>query len=403
MTYDVLMPKLGLTMTEGTMSEWQVKQGDVVSVGDILCMFETDKTIFEIEAEHAGTVLEIEVPEGTTVEVGARLARINTERVELTAGDESRAQPLPMSSQTVKHGNRVPAASIAEASSPDARGAKRIVATPYARKLAREGAVDVRGVTGTGPGGRVKAADVLSAASATTRSPGAVTRHSRYAHTSPARVATARRVSESKPGIPHFYLTSEAEVSAVEALRSEWRATGGERRPTITDFIVAAVGRALADLPEANAIWTDNDVVTLGDTDVGLVVHSTDGLFLPILRDAGRKPLARIATENRDLIERARTGRLNPGEMSGGAIAVSNAGMHNVTYLTPLINPGQSAMLGVGSVRQLFRPDAQGNPELRRELGLVLAADHRVFDGVSGLVLLNRIISYVETPQRLLS
>jgi pyruvate dehydrogenase E2 component (dihydrolipoamide acetyltransferase) len=401
-SYDVVMPKLGLTMTEGTVSQWQVRPGDVISTGDILCMFETDKTVFEIESEHAGTVLEIDVPEGTTVEVGTRLARISIASVAPALSGESGGAQGVASSDALQRSDDLPDAQSTEPIVGRDHPPTRIVATPYARRIAREAVVDLGAVAGTGPAGRIKAADVRTAALRARTAPPDGSPHLHRARVSTARAAMARRVSESKPGIPHFYLTSEAEVSTLEALRGEWQVTRGEPPPTITHFIVAAVGRSLLEFPEANAVWADGRVASLSDADVGLVVHSNDGLFLPVVRDAGRKSLLEIASDTRDLVARARAGRLVPDEMTGGAIAISNAGMHDVTYLTPIVNPGQSAMLGVGSVRQVFRPDAQGRPVLHRELGLVLAADHRVFDGVSGLVLLNRITSYLESPRRLL-
>ena len=140
----------------------------------------------------------------------------------------------------------------------------------------------------------------------------------------------------------------------------------------------------MLDLPQANRVWVDGQLVTFTSTDVGIAVHSPSGLFVPILRDAGRARLDAVAEESARLIEKAREGRLEANDMIGGAVAVSNAGMFNVSYLTPIINPGHSAILGVGSVRRIFRPDAGGRPALRQEIGLVLACDHRVFDGVAG-------------------
>jgi len=212
----------------------------------------------------------------------------------------------------------------------------------------------------------------------------------------------ARRLSDVKHGVPHFYLAAEAEVSALEALRAKLNPAGELPRLTLTTFIVAAVGRALADIPEANTVWSDGELLTFAAADVGIAVSAPSALYVPVLRDVGRKSLLILAEESQALIARARQGRLTRDEMVGGAFTVSNAGMHNVTYLTPIVNPGQSAILGVGSVRGVFRPDPEGQPALRRELGLVLAADHRVFDGVAGLALLNRIISYLESPIRLL-
>jgi pyruvate dehydrogenase E2 component (dihydrolipoamide acetyltransferase) len=169
----------------------------------------------------------------------------------------------------------------------------------------------------------------------------------------------------------------------------------------MTHFIVAALGRALADEPSANRVWIDDSIVAFDGADVGLAVDTDRGLFVPVVRDVARQSLPRLARQADTLIERARTGRLGAADTSGGAITVSNAGMHGVAYMTPIINPGQAMILGVGSVRELFRPGAAGQPELRRELGLVLACDHRLLDGVSGLRFLNRVVRYIEQPLQL--
>ena len=411
MARDLLMPKLGLTMTEGTILEWTAKLGDPVKVGDVLFVIETDKVAFDVEAEQGGVLLEIAVPVGTTVAVGTRLGLIGVpEEAGPPAHGDASVTAAPAAAVVV-----APAAVAREASAaapvsmPAARGG-RIIATPRARKLAAAAGMDLASVRGSGPLGRIKAADAENAASSAPRDLNAVpnvaaaqTAASGSRRRPSAMQATmARRLSEVKQGVPHFYLAAEAEVSALIALRGTVNSEAGRPKVTMTTFIVAAVGRALADLPDANTVWMEGELVTFGAADVGIAVNAPQGLYVPVVRDAGRKSIERIATESTVLVERAREGKLTHDEMAGGAFTVSNAGMYNVTYMTPIVNPGQSAVLGVGSVRQIFRPDTEGRPALRRELGLVLAADHRVFGGVSGLELLNRIIGYLESPSGLL-
>ncbi len=442
MAHDLLMPKLGLTMTEGTIAEWKAKPGDPVSAGDVLYVIETDKVAFDVEAEQSGVLLDIAVPVGATVPVGTPLGRIGAaEDVGQTpaAGASAAAGTAPASAASAGLASTAGAAANAATVAPPANASGppaappsiggRIIATPLARKLAATAGVDLASITGSGPRGRIKAADIEEAAArvraaATTTAPAA---GSSAPHTAPAgtlpfespaspaspasetrrrpstmQAAMARRLSEVKHGVPHFYLAAEAEVSTLEALRVTFNADTERPRVTITSFIVAAVGRALADIPAANTVWLDGELLTYGAADVGIAVNAPQGLYVPVVRDAGRKSIDQIAAESRVLVERAREGRLTREDMAGGAFTVSNAGMYNVTYMTPIVSPGQSAILGVASVRQVFRPDAEGKPALRRELGLVLAADHRVFDGVSGLGLLNRIIGYLESPIRLL-
>jgi pyruvate dehydrogenase E2 component (dihydrolipoamide acetyltransferase) len=188
----------------------------------------------------------------------------------------------------------------------------------------------------------------------------------------------------------------------LQALRAELNAAQTSVRFTLNHFIVAAVGRSLVEMPQINRVWTDEGILSLNASDVGMAVSTERGLTVPVLRNVGGSSLAGIASVASCAIERALAGRLAADDMAGGAITVSNAGMHDVTYMTSIINPGQAMILGVGSVRELFRPDAAGQPSLRREIGLVLSADHRVLDGVSALAFLKRIVGYLEQPLALL-
>ncbi len=191
-------------------------------------------------------------------------------------------------------------------------------------------------------------------------------------------------------------------MGALRALRAQLNESG-ERKFTLNHFIVAALGRALVDEPQANRVWDGDAMLQFSSSDVGVAVNTERGLFVPVVRDAGRLPLGELSRQTQALVERARGARLSSAEMSGGAVTVSNAGMFNVTYMTPIINPGQAMILGVGSVRETFRPDRKQRPVLHSEMGLVLACDHRVLDGVSGLRFLSRVAGYLEKPLELLA
>jgi pyruvate dehydrogenase E2 component (dihydrolipoamide acetyltransferase) len=214
--------------------------------------------------------------------------------------------------------------------------------------------------------------------------------------------ATAARLTAAKQEIPHFYLAREAEVSSLLDLYAKLKDPETEPRLTLNHFLVAAVGRALRALPELNRIWTPQGALLLDGSHVGVAVHTEQGLRVPVVRDAGRLSLVNLARQANTLAERARAGRLGVDDMTGGAITVSNAGMHGLTAMTSIIVPGQSMILGVGSVRELFRPDTRGQPALRREIALVLSVDHRVLDGVGGAALLNEIVDGLAHPTRLL-
>ena len=224
----------------------------------------------------------------------------------------------------------------------------------------------------------------------------------RWRKASAPELAAARKLSQSKQTIPHFYLAIEIEVSRLQALRAERNGRRGEaNKITLTHLIVAAVARALALHPAVNRVWRDDGFVELDGSDVGIAVHSEQGLLAPVLRGAERKSLDALAAELDALVERARNMALTPADVGGGAVTVSNAGMHDVTWMSSIIHPGQSAILGVGTERRLFRPDENAAPRLVREVGVVLSCDHRVLDGVRALAFLNEVRAALEAPQAL--
>ena len=395
------MPKLGLTMTEGTVAEWLVAPGAALRGGANVLLIESDKVVVEVPAPCDGTLVEIVAQVGDVVAVGAVVGYIDTQAAASGAGSAApAAAPAPVEPAA-------PAVLAAPApAAPAAAAGGRIVASPLARKLAQRLSVALAGIAGSGPRGRIVAADVQAAAARRTEAPvaapapapapGALVRPSSLQAT------MARRLTAAKQQIPHFYLAAEAEVSRLLELRRELNAAGQGPRLTLSHLVVAAVARALRELPLANRVWTDEGIQAFDCVDVGVAVSSERGLLVPVVRGIGEADLASIARRTSAVVERARTGALTPQDMGGGAITVSNAGMYEVSWMTPIINPGQAMILGVGSVRELFRPDAQGQPALRREIGLVLAADHRLIDGVAALGFLNRVIAHLRDPLSLL-
>lgn len=394
---DLVMPKLGLTMTEGTVSEWTVSAGASFSRGDVVLIVETDKIANEIEAPADGTLREIIVSAGETVPVGSVLARWDVGDVASSGTGKTRPEPLPPTSD-----NEPQEVGVAKPAPVLAADGRRVVATPLAKRIAKHEGIDLRTVQGTGPNGRIKANDVRRAKADAPVPGSADPIGGTRIDATPYQAAAARRLAASKQETPHFYLATEVDADPILDIRQRLSEVKGLPRLTISHLIVAAVGRALVQRPEANRVWDKGAIVQFENPDVGIAVNTKDGLFVPILRDAGRIGLGAIAAGASDLIERARNGRLEPDDTRGGAITVSNAGMFDVTYLTPMINPGQSSILGVGSVREVFRPDGSAQPVLHREIGLVLSCDHRVHDGVGGLALLNEIKDYLKFPMKLL-
>ena len=381
----IVMPKLGLTMTEGLLASWRVQPGDEVRAGDVLFVVETEKIATEVEAQGSGRIETLEITEGSTAPVGAVVAT-------WSGAETASAGEAPLL--------------------PSAPEDTRIVATPLARKLARGAGVDLSAITGSGPRGRIKARDVeaaMNAAPTASTSARAEASPARAQHSSPTRrpataieKVVARRLTEAKQTIPHFYVQGEADVTRLLALREELNAAGDAPRISLTHFVVAALSRALAAAPEMNVVWAEDEIIQLGGADIGIAVDTDRGLLVPVLRNAHALRLDDVAAAATALFAKAREGRLDAADLEGGAISVSNVGMFGASYLTPIINPGQSSILGVAAIRPVFRPDTAGQPVLRQEMGLVLSCDHRVLDGVKAARFLDRVTTLLQQPLSLL-
>ena len=366
MKRELLLPKLGLTMTEGVMVEWLVQPGQAFEADQALFVVESEKAANEIPAEAAGTLLAIVADAGATLPCGAVIGYWD--------------------------GTRVPV-------------------TPLALRLAAQRGLDLRGVVGSGPRGRIRVRDLPEAdSSVSANAPTKMGGRDAILDTplldelrapTAMEATIAKRLTAAKQ-VPHFYLAVEAEVSALMDLRAQLNAAQSAQKFTLNHFVLAAVGRALAQMPQLNRVWTEAGIQTFAHSDVGMAVNTERGLLVPVLRSVGAKAVGDIARESREAIGKAQAGRLSAAEMAGGAITVSNAGMHQVSYMTSIINPGQAMILGVGSIREVFRPSKKGKPKLRREMGMVLSADHRVLDGVSALALLKHITDALENPLSLL-
>ncbi|HMM73616.1 MAG TPA: 2-oxo acid dehydrogenase subunit E2, partial [Rhodocyclaceae bacterium] len=291
----LVMPKLGLTMTEGTVLEWHVAEGSTFKRGDILVVVESDKVANEVEAPEDGRLLKIIVAAGATAEAATPIAEC-TPDVEVGA-----------------------AANVVHAAPPPAVVAPQTVVAPVGPRRRRATATEA---------------------------------------------TIARRLTEAKQTIPHFYLATEIDAGPMQALRARWKASNPQDGLTVTHLIVMALARTLAAHPELNVVWEGDEFVELERVDIGIAVHVPSGLVVPMLRAADRLDIAGIARSVSALAERARASELTAEDFGGGAVSVSNAGMHDVTYMSSIINPGQAAILGVGSERSSFRPGKDGSPTL---------------------------------------
>jgi pyruvate dehydrogenase E2 component (dihydrolipoamide acetyltransferase) len=401
----LVMPKLGLTMAEGTVAKWEKREGQHFNAGDVIVVIESDKTALDVEAPAAGTLGQQLIKENEVVPVGTLLAHWQLDG-EVSIVDRARREdlaPAPAQAATVEH---------SDTNMPPAKASGgRQLATPLARRLAREGGISLSGITGSGPRGRIQAADVKSGLAAqraivesaihsgpmpamadgTVRAPSGVER------------TMAGRVSAAKRDIPHFYLAIDLDVGPVMAMRAELNRVQDRQKVTMTHLLIAALARGLLTVPRMNTVWTETGLLTYDTVDIGIAVDTERGLMSPVVRDLGHDSFSSLVRKVDDVVARARQGALRAEDQKGSAITISNAGMHNVRYMTSIIVPGQAAILGVGAVQDCFRPDEAGAPKLRREMGVVLSADHRVHTGVGALAFLQAFENALLHPLQLLT
>jgi pyruvate dehydrogenase E2 component (dihydrolipoyllysine-residue acetyltransferase) len=381
MAIEVVMPQLGLTMTEGAVNRWLKLDGEAVEKGEALFEVSTDKVEMEVEADHSGHLQILLEPE-RTVPVGAIIALLHPggERAAVTAVV---SRPAPAQ------------APVSESPVP-ARIAPRegkVAASPRAKALARRLGVDIHSVAPARPGARIVEADVRKAYGAAKPA----------LATTPAK-AMAARLEESFRA-PHFYLHSLSDAEKLHQLRldllGEIESRTGGLRLTYTDLLIRALALAMGRHPEVNASWQDGDVARWTDLNIGVAVQAGDRLVVPVLRDAGRLSLPQITQARAALVEKARSGRLTLADLEGGRTTLSNLGPFGVDSFSPILNPPQSSILAVGKIaRRPFVID--DGLAVRWTVGLTFSFDHRVVDGAAGASLLRTLVEYVENPARLL-
>lgn len=396
----ITMPKLGLTMTEGLLAEWLVAPGDSVAAGQPLFVVETDKISNEIEAPAEGRIIAFQVAAGETVPVGAVLATWTG------PGASMAEQPLQSDSNRTEPTEQHARMSPAGASTVAIGAGQRILSTPLARRAAREAGLDLAIVRGSGPRGRIQARDVAVALVEVRPADATIPVSSRGSASGGARRGLrqmiAARVSRSKAEVPHFYVTAEVRLDRLNALRAELNgATFTSRKLSITAFLAIAADRALAALPEANVIWRDGDVRKPAGRAIGIAVEAAEGVLAPVVPISGS--IGAFAEAMDEAVARARSGRLAAQDMHEAAMGLSNVGMIPVRSLTPIIDPDQTYMLGVGAPKKVFRPGPSGEPFVVEEIILTLACDHRAVDGALAARLLAAIVERIESPLSLLT
>jgi len=419
----VRMPAALAGVTEAAIQTWIAQPGQQVAVGDVLAEIETEKAVVEYASEVAGTVGRLLVPTGETVDVGAPIAVILAAgEGEEAIGAALAAAGAPSSESAVPEPTAVPAAPEPEtapatpapaapqnpsaeasvaSSPPEASASARLVASPIVRRLARERGIDLAALVGSGPGGRIVRRDLDGvtpapapvAASAAPSAGGAVGTPEKLTG---MRKAIARRLTESKTTVPHFYVTAHCRVDRLLQLRAQVN-DAAPRKVSVNDFVLKAVAGALVEVPAANAIWGGDHILRFAGVDVAVAVAVDGGLLTPVLRGVDRLTLVEVSETVAELAERARAGRLQQHELEGGSFSVSNLGMYGVDEFSAILNPPQSGILAVSAAKQQPVVD-DGQLAVGTVMSVTLSADHRVIDGAVAAEWMAAFVRRIENP-----
>ncbi|MFN8591231.1 MAG: dihydrolipoamide acetyltransferase family protein [Thermomicrobiales bacterium] len=441
----VIMPKMGDAMEEGTLLRWLKQVGDEVAVGDPLAEIETDKVSLEIEATEAGVLTKTYVNEGAVVPIGSPIAAIGEETIAASeeAATEPEAVPVaavvepvaaPVSAAT--NGRAAPEAPVpvpvpVVAAPVEVGAGERLRASPLVKRLAAEHGIDLRGIVGSGPGGRIVRDDIaalLTGAPRVAPDPAAVPAPAPAPAPQPAQPAPApqpapvaaapaarqpgvprelstirktigRRMAESMQTAPHFYVTVEVDMAPAAALREQINAQAPDDAAKISfnDLILKAAALALREFPNLNSALQGDQIVEFPNIDINIAVAVEGGLIAPFIPDADQKGLLTIARMSKDLIARARHGGLLPAEYQGGTFTISNLGMYDVEEFIAIINPPQAAILAIASIKDVpVVADGQIVPGKR--MNITLSSDHRVTDGAEAARYLQVVKRYLENP-----
>jgi pyruvate dehydrogenase E2 component (dihydrolipoamide acetyltransferase) len=452
MSIEIKMPALSPTMEEGTLAKWLVKEGDTVKSGDIMAEIETDKATMEFEAVDEGTIAKILIAEGTdNVKVGAVIAILAEEGEDassVSAPTKSETpQPAPKASETKPdptdpnktgseakpversvtqaedHGRPADAGEAPKAAATGGHSGERVKASPLARRIAADKGIDLGGLTGSGPNGRIVKADVEGAkpgaAQAETAAPAASAAAAPAPAAKPAAVpdipheatklsnmrkTIARRLTESKQTVPHIYLTVDIQLDALLKLRGELNASLESRgvKLSVNDMLVKALAQALIAVPKCNVMFTPDQLISFKRADISVAVSTPSGLITPIVVGADAKSLSAISTEVKDLASRAKENKLKPEEFQGGTASISNMGMFGIKQFEAVINPPQGMIMAIGAGEK--RPYiVNGELAVATVMSATGSFDHRAIDGADGAELMKVFKELVERPLGMLA
>ncbi|OQA41547.1 MAG: Dihydrolipoyllysine-residue acetyltransferase component of pyruvate dehydrogenase complex [Chloroflexi bacterium ADurb.Bin325] len=426
----ITMPKLGFDMAEGKLSEWLKQPGEAIKQGETIVLVETDKATVEVPAFRSGTLLEILVEANESVPIGTPIGVIGEagEKVDRAAlgldrAPEAAPTPAPAAPAPAPVSSAAPVAPIAApAAEPAAEEGGRLVASPVALRMAAELGINLRDVQGSGPGGRIIKRDIEAFVEAHAAAPTAPV----VPAAAPAQPAVApapaaaeaeytvepltglrqtigKRMTESKQAAPHFYVTMEIDMAAAMALRAQLNTYVSEAdKISVNDLVQKAAAIALREFPHINAAWSAEGIRLFNQVNIGHAVARENGLVTAVVRDVDRKTLGQIARETRDLVTRARDGRMKPEEMLGATFTISNLGMFDVTEFIAIINPPQAAILAVGAVQKTPVVNAEGEIVVGLRMRATISADHRATDGAEAARFMQAFKKALEEPMRLL-
>jgi pyruvate dehydrogenase E2 component (dihydrolipoamide acetyltransferase) len=413
------MPKLSDTMEEGTVVEWKKKTGDEVKAGDVLAEVESDKATFDLEAETGG-VLSILVEQGVPAKIGAPIARIGEASAapakEKAKGPPAAAKPKeaadvppPLPPPAAGTPPQVGKQDTSQAEVNQSEDGEHVKASPLAKRIAAEMGVDIASLKGSGPEGRIVKEDVLAAAGNTTtgerrRPTPAAPREAgpdvEVVDPTRMQATIARRMTEAKATVPEFTVTVEARVDQAVSMRQQLKdSVPGADKVTMTDMLVRACALALRKFPEVNTSWVDGRFQRKRAVNIGLAVAPSQGmgLLVPVVHDADVKDLIQISIESRQVIERARSGRPNEGDLSGATFSISNLGMYGVDEFVAIINPPEAAILAVGTIKDVPVVD-EGRIVPGKVMRMTLSVDHRVFYGATAAQFMAEVKRLIENP-----
>jgi len=431
MAETISMPKLGFDMVEGTLVRWVRHEGETVEKGQVLAEIETDKATVEVESSFSGVVLKHLVEQGSIVPVGTPIAVVGQAGEQVEGASAAAEAPAPTVAAAAPTAQAAAPATVVQPPAAAMEGG-RVKASPLARRLAEERGIPLAAVSGSGPGGRVVRKDVegFQPAAASTQTaavaplpaaaPAApVAKGPAPVALSPAvwggaqapaderipldkvRTAIGRRMVESKQQVPHFYVTHNYNVEPMLDLRKKLNELlPDDAKLTGNDFIVKAVALALRRFPNINASLNGNEIVRHGHVNVGVAVAVEGGLLTIVTKDTDMKPLRVISAEVREMVARARVGRVKPDDIEGSTFSISNLGMFDVEHFVAIINPPEAAILAVGSAMKT--PVVVGDEiKVQTRMKATLSADHRVTDGAEAAQFMQALAEYIEEPMRL--